>query len=730
MPHSTERTSDVGETAHEHMTEKIARVLEPEAIAVIGASNTEGKRGHDTVRDLKEGAFDGDVYPVNPKYDEPILGLDVHASVTDIPATIDLAFIVTPASTIPPILEECGDADVPGAVVLASGFSEADEADLEREVVETAIDNDVYVLGPNSQGFANGDDLNLMGGYHVPDGSVAHVTQSGDVALILSSEAAATGSNGFSFNVDIGNEANLRFHQYLPMLDAHEGTDAIALYAEGMADGRQFLRTAREIVPETPVVLLKGGQTDAGKQSAASHTGSIAGNADVVEAAYRQAGVVSVDSTEHVVPVATTLAELSPPDGNRVAVLSDSGGHATLAADAIARTDELELADLTPETETRLQEAVPVAPNVANPVDIVGIQGDSGDLSIYHTTAEILVEDPNVDLLLVAGTLGGYDEYGPELGENNEVEVARQVARLDDEHDIPLVVQSMYGKQGSAALDAVEEEGVPALGSVDTAVECLASLAAYGRHLRTADEKTDFTFDREGGPRHEAVAEAREAGRTQLSEWESKRLLRSHDLPVVPTELATTPAEAATAAASIDGSVAMKIASPDIVHKTDVGGVALDIAAADARDTYDELIESATSHHPDADIDGVLVSPMLDDGVELIVGVVDDEETGPAVMVGLGGIFVEALEDVSFRSLPVTEFEAREMLDELAASDVLDGMRGRPAVDRDAVVDLLCGVSDLVAATPGIDELDLNPVLTTDSGVSVVDASVTLADEP
>lgn len=712
------------------MSEKLARILEPDVIAVIGASNTEGKRGYDTIRNLQQGDFEGEIYPVNPKYEDPILGLEVYDSVTEVPAAVDLAFIGTPAATVPPILEECGDAAVPGAVVLASGFSEVDEGDLEERLVQTARSNDVFVLGPNSQGFANGDDLNLMGGYAVPGGNVAHVTQSGDVALMLASQAAATGANGFSFNVDIGNEANLQFHQYLPMLDAHEETEAIALYAEGMADGRQFLQTAPSIVPETPIVLLKGGQTAAGKQSAASHTGSIAGNEDVVEAAYRQAGVVTVDETEHVLPVANSLANLTPPEGNRVGILSDSGGHATLAADAIARTSELEVAELGADTEERLKDAVPNAPNVSNPVDIIGIQGDTGDLSIYTRTAEILLDDPNVDMLLVAGTLGGYDEYGPELGQNNEVQVARDVARLSRTYEKPLIIQSMYGKQGSAALDAVAAEDVPALDSVDTAIRCLASLAVYGRHLRNANEKTDFKFDHTGDGSHRVITEARAAGRTQLSEWESKTVLEADELPVVPTELATTPDDAVEIASSFDEPVAMKIASDAIVHKTDVDGVALDVeGSAEVRSTYDALLDNAETHSPETEISGVLVSPMVDTGVELIVGVVDDEETGPAIMVGVGGIFVEALEDVSFRSLPVTEFEAREMLEEFEAADVLDGLRGQPAVDRDAIVDLLLDVSDLVAANPEIDELDLNPVVATDSGVQVVDASITLSED-
>ena len=704
------------------------RMLEPSSVAIVGASVDEAKRGYQTIRALQEWGYDGEVYPVNPNYaDRSIRGLDVYASVTDVPGTVDLAFVATPARIVPNVIEDCGNAGVAGAIVVAAGFSEIGNDDLEDRVLRTARDNDVRLIGPNCNGYINvHHDLDLLYRTEIPRGGLAMLSQSGNIASALVYEAIASGLEGFSFYISVGNEVDVAFDEYLPFLRAHDETDAAMLYVEGMSDGRAFLREAAKTVRDTPIVALKGGLSDVGKQSAASHTASIAGNGAVVDDVYRQAGVVRVDRSDELLAVSDALANQPPADGPNVGILSDGGGHATHAADSL--TDHgLSMPDLAPETQERIRERVPEnAPNVVNPVDVLTLEYD---LDIFYDCAAAMLEDPNVDALLLLGYFGGYGtNYGDE-STDSEVDVAKRLAGLVDRYDKPIVAQTMFATQDSPGVEALQSTSIPVFESVNTATRCVAALETYGRHLRTADRKSDFAAG-EADPAP-VVRDAVEAGRTSLSEYEAKQLLASVDAPVTPFERATTADEAVAAAASFDGPVAMKVVSPDIVHKSEAGGVALDVTTAEAADTYDDLLAAATEYAPDAQIDGVLVSPMADESVELIVGVVDDEQFGPVVMCGLGGVFVEVLEDVAFRALPLTEADARALLDDIDAQEMLDGARGNPAVDRDAVVDLLVAVSDFVEANPSVSDLDLNPVFATEDGVEIVDAAITLtADGP
>ncbi|MFC6734150.1 MULTISPECIES: acetate--CoA ligase family protein [unclassified Haladaptatus] len=703
----------------------LSRMLDPDSVAVVGASNEPGKRGYQTILDLEDAGFDGEIYPVNPKYDE-IRGREVYESVASLPAAVDLAFIATPASTIPSIVADCGRADVAGAVIIAAGFSEVGEQDLETRVLETAREHGVRIIGPNIQGIANlHSGLNLLGGYDLPAGNLALLSQSGNVGLEFGSHANVLGDVGFSLSIGIGNETDLRFDEYLPYLDDHDQTDAIVLYVDGMEDGRQFLRAARETVTETPIVVVKGGVTDAGQRSAASHTGSLAGEGAVVDAAYRQAGVVRAERSDEAIAIANALANLPPAAGENVAILTDGGGNATLGADALINRG-LSVPKLTDETQARLRELVPDAPNLSNPVDMMGLQGD-GDLSIFYEFAKILVEDPNVDALLLAGAFGAYETYGPGDSETDqEPAVARDIASLTETTSVPIVAQCIYGGEGSPALSAFESAGIPTFGSIDTAVTALEKVVQYGRHLDESARKSDFTFDSGATERPD---ECDGGATTTLSEYRSRKLLTEAGIEGAPYSLAASKAEAVAAAETFDGPVAMKVASPDIVHKTEANAVSLDVTGdAAVGEAYTDLVENARAYDPDAELEGVLLTPMLDEGTEFIVGVVRDPEVGPVVMFGVGGVFVEVLNDVAFRALPLTEFDARQLLDDIDAQSFLDGVRGGTGVDRTALVDLLLDVSDLIESHPDITELDLNPVFAYEDGAAIVDASVRLAD--
>lgn len=704
----------------------IDRILEPETVAVVGASTDPSKRGHQAIETLQTDGFDGRIYPVNPNADE-IRGLDVYGSIDEVPEPIDLALLVVPGPVVPSVLEDCADVDVGGAVVIAVGFSETgdDGEALEERTVSLAREADVRLVGPNTSGLINvGDGANLVGANDVPDGDLALLCQSGNLAIALFREAAGRDGTGFSHYVGVGNEADLRFDEYLPYFERTEATDAVVCYVEGFTDGRAFLRQARETGRETPIVVCKSGRSAVGKRSASSHTGSLAGDAAVADAVFAQAGVVSVDRSDELLATADALASLPPMDGENVAILADGGGHATLAADALADAG-LSVPRLAEETRTRLRAVLPDAASVRNPVDVAG--GTDDDPSVFADCAAALVDDPNVDALLLSGLFGGYGERFTDDLAPIERRAAREIVADADATGVPLIVQSAYESSGPETHGILRERDVPVYESVDVAVASLSALSEYGTHLAAADRKS--TFDLERGATAPVRSLEAEATDGVLTEYDAKRLLEAHGGPVTPFELATTATEAERAAAGFDGPVAMKIVSPDIVHKTEADGIALDVTDDAAGSTFSALRANAREYDPEATIEGVLVSPMRTDGVEVIVGATHDEQFGPVVMFGLGGIFVEVFEDVTFRAAPLTEHDARSMIDEIDARAILDGARGEAPVDRSALIDVLLTVSELVATYPEIDEVDLNPVLARGDGAEILDASVLLASD-
>lgn len=695
------------------------RIMNPDTVAIVGASRDETKRGYQSIATLQQGGYDGDIYPVNPHADE-IRGLEVYPTVSTIPCRVDLALIVTPAHIVPSVLEDCSNTDLAGAVVVAVGFGEAGEdgKELEDRIVSLARKHGIRLIGPNTSGMINFQEgLNLVGTETIPEGNLALLCQSGNMAISLFTEAATRDNVGFSHYIGVGNEADLKFHEYLPYLNADSGTDAIVCYVEGMSDGRAFLQAAQDIISKTPIIVLKGGRSAVGKRSTSSHTGSIAGDATVTDAVLKQAGVVSVDRSDELLSVANALSSLPSAKGSNVGILADGGGHATLASDALAHRG-LSISMLTDEIQNHLNTILPDAANVVNPVDVAG--GTDDDQSVFIDCAEIIVTDPNVDALLLTGLFGGYGIRFAEQYTEVEIDVAAELAKLSSKHDTPVVVQSAYKSFDTEPHTILREAGIPVVESIDVAASILAALSTYGDRINTASESSTFRLCERDG-----VTSPEKDGGAQLSEYETKRLLADADFPITPFELATSPADAESLAAALDDVIAMKVVSPDIIHKSDVGGVALDVTPEAAVETYEDILATTREHAPDAQIEGVLISPMRDPDVELIVGVVEDEQFGLVVMCGIGGVFVEVFEDVSFRALPLTAADARAMLNDIDGQELLDGARGNPPIDRDAVVDLLIAVSDFIETHPSVSELDLNPVFANANGVEVVDATLT-----
>lgn len=707
----------------------LERILRARSVAVVGASRDERKRGYQAIRSLLDGRYEGRVFPVNPR-EERILGLPCHASVAAIPEPVDLALVTTRADTVPRILADCGERGVAGAVIVGGGFGEAGAVGrrLQDEVVAVAREHGVRLVGPNTSGLINvHEGLNLVGLNNVPKGDLALVSQSGNMALHLITEASIKTQKGFSFYIGIGNEADITFAEYLEFLADDPATRVIVLYVEGMKDGRRFLQEAYRTTSKKPIVLLKSGRSVIGSRSAGSHTGALAGISEVARTAFQRAGIVTVDSSDELLPAAETLSNLPPLAKGTVAVLADGGGHATLAADVLTDLG-LALPELGRTTRGRLTKVLLPSASLTNPVDVAGTTDT--DPGVFADCARILLEDPKIGGLLLVGLFGGYGIRFSSRLSFIEEDAAHRLGKLVRELKKPIAVHSLYTFARPHALDLLRYYGIPVYDSVDVSCHCLGALHRYGQFLGSHHRRTNFVFH--WGARSKAagrgiIESALAEGRKALLEHEGKALLALHGAPVTGDHLAASAAEAVQAAGAAAGPVALKICSPDILHKSDAGGVRLGLDGAEAvASAFDAVVAAARAHRPSADIRGCVVSPMAEPGTEVIIGTKVDPQFGPVILFGIGGILVELLRDVVFRVLPITRIAARQMLTEIHSAPILQGVRGQAPVDHDALVDLLMTVSELVEAYPEIHEMDLNPVIARSDGLSVVDVRILL----
>jgi acetate---CoA ligase (ADP-forming) len=712
-------------------------VFYPASIAVVGASKDQTKRGFRSIQKLIEDGFPGPIYPVHPR-ETSILGRPAYPMLAHIPGPVDLALICTPARAVPDVIAQCGEKGVKGAVVLAGGFAEAgpEGAELQARMIQAAEKGGVRIIGPNTSGIFNTHArANIVGFSHLRPGGIALLSQSGNMALSLVTEAQANGHVGLSVYVGIGNESDVRFHEYLEFLRTDPKTEAIVAYVEGLKDGRKFLDALRKVTREKPVVIYKSGRTHAGRKSAQSHTGALAGDYAVSAGVLKQAGAVLARKSDEILSLAESLSLLKPLRSRRIAVLADGGGHATIAADVLTEHG-LQVAVLESSTRSRLAAILPPSAAVANPVDVAG--GTDSNPAVFAECAELLLADPGVDALLVTGLFGGYAvRFAASLAEV-ELETSRRIADLHRQHGKPVMVHSLYGSLYAdlrpRPLSLIRELGIPVHDSLELSVRCLEALAEWG-DARSAPNAS-HAGDLPRAPRFESVLQTcRREHRRVVLEHEARQALEEVGVPMLaPARLVSTADEAVAAFNGLGGvPVAMKIVSKDIIHKTDAGAVKLGLSnEASIRDAHTSIMANAreyTRSHSGADpvVSGVLVTPMAPaGGVQVIIGVVRDATFGPVLMFGMGGILVEVMKDVVFRSLPMDEADAMSMLEEIRAAKILDGVRGAPAVDKQALVRLMLAVSRLCTAFPEIAELDLNPVMAYPDGVGILDARMLL----
>jgi acetyltransferase len=710
----------------------IERILKAESVAIIGASKNETKRGFQTIRTLLDEKYAGKIYPVNPK-ESQILGFKCYKKMSDIKEPVDVALVATPARSLPAVLEDCGKNGVKGAVVLAAGFGETgvEGRKLEDEMVAVARKHNIRLIGPNTSGMLNmNDNLNLVGLRDAPRGDIALLTQSGNMALTLITEAKIKSRKGFSYYVGVGNEADLKFHEYLEFFRKDPATNAVLMYVEGMRNGREFLQQAQKTTLEKPIVLLKSGRSSTGKRSAGSHTGALAGISEVAKGAFQRAGIIVIENSDELFPVAETLSSLPPIKNNSVAILADGGGHATIAADLLTDLG-VDIPELNEKTQNRLKEILPAAASVPNPIDVAG--GTDADPSVFADCAEIILKDPNVGGLLIVGLFGGYGIRFAESLSLMEEDAAHRMGKMVKKGNKPIVLHSLYNSEKPHALELLRYYNIPVFDSLDIASKCIGVLAEYGRYLSSHHDKTNFVLNWEAKAKPEGqkiIRKARKEGRTALLENEAKQLFGIHGAPISGDLLAKTEDMAVECAKKLDCEVAMKIVSPDILHKSDAGGVRVGLQTEkEVRKAFKVISKNAKNYDPRADIRGILVSPMAEQGVEVIIGTKYDDQFGPVIMYGLGGVFVEILKDVSFRVLPITPAGARKMVEETKSYPLLNGARGKAKLDQKALTKLLMLCSEIVEAYPDIEEMDLNPVIMHEKGLSIVDARIILKSE-
>ncbi|MGB0941598.1 MAG: acetate--CoA ligase family protein [Marinomonas sp.] len=707
----------------------LEQVLAPDSIAIVGASNDPTKRGYKAMMGLMDGGYQGAIYPVNPKADT-ILGKPAYASVSLIPEGVHMALICTPASSIPALIKECGEVGVKGAIILASGFGEVDEAGarLEQEVLQAAQNAGVRIIGPNTSGMFNlHKKVNLLALDNVRAGDIGIISQSGNMLLSLALEAQSNGHIGFSTYVGPGNQTDVGFADYLAYLGGDKHTGVATFYVEGFKDGRAFLDEAKRTSQLKPVVVYKSGSTEAGQKAASSHTGALAGSYQMTVDLLQQAGVSVVANSDEILSVAEGLGLMKQASGKRVAVLADGGGQATIASDRISEAG-LELAELETATRLALSQILFPQASLVNPIDVAGSTDAAPGL--LSKCMEILVADKNVDMVFLVGMFGGYGiRFAKELIEE-ELQCADEMIALAKKTDKPLIIDSLYAHIKPEPLEKLRQAGLPVYASIEHAVKIMSALGERGAYLKNNQHqarKAPLTINQACA---DTLANAKSQGR-DLFEYEAKNLLSAYGLEVAKEIIVRDESELAGAFAEFgDIPLVMKVVSKDILHKSDAGGVKLNLVGKDALYTAREsILASCLAYKSDADIEGVLITPMARKGTEVIIGMSQDPIFGPVLMFGLGGIFVEILKDVSFRAVPLSRYDAISMIDQIKASKVFDGVRGELPLDKDALVDLLLTVSAIVENHPDISELDLNPVIAYDKAYAIVDARIIVSQE-
>ena len=720
------RTQNAFDPAHDvyrYTPRSLQPIFSPKTVAVIGASEKVGSVGRTVVWNLISSPFGGTVYPVNPKRAN-ILGIKAYSSIKDIPDQIDLAVIVTPAPTVPGIIEECVEAGVKGAIVISAGFKEVgpEGVKLEAQILEHARRGKMRIIGPNCLGV-----MNPLTGLNATFATAA--AQPGNVAFISQSGALCTSvldwsfkeHVGFSAFVSIGSMLDVGWGDLIYHLGDDPHTNSIVIYMETIGDARSFMSAAREVALTKPIIVIKPGRTEGAARAAASHTGSLTGSDEVLEAAFRRCGVLRVKTIGEIFSMAEVLSKQPRPTGPHLTILTNAGGPGVLAVDALI-TSGGKLAEISPEAMQKFNEILPPQWSHNNPVDILG----DASPERYAQSLEVAAQDENSDGLLVILTPQAMTD---------PTETAEALKDYAKSYEKPILASWSGGQDVAAGESILNKAGIPTFMYPDTAAEAFAYMWKFTDNLKALYETVSLPQEGASNIDREAasaiIQKARRSGRLLLTEAESKALLATYGIPTVPTLIAKTADEAVAKAEELGYPVVLKLHSETVTHKTDVGGVQLNLNGEQAvRSAFEAVKQGVTEKHSADDFLGVTVQPMinLSDAYELIIGSSIDPQFGPVVLFGMGGSLVEVFKDRALGLPPLNTTLARRMIERTKIFEALKGVRGRLPVDIAAVEQLLVHFSQLVAEQSWIKELDINPLLASHEGLLALDARVLIQE--
>ncbi len=690
--------------------------FEPASLAVVGASAHPEKVGYAILANIIKSGYEGEILPVNPHTDS-VQDIPCFTDVASLPRTPDLALIVVPAKVVPGAVAALAEKGTRASVVISAGFREVGIAgrQLEHEVLGLARKGGMRLLGPNCLGIMNtGLPLNASFARKMPPrGSIGVISQSGAICTSLIDWARAEGV-GFSKMISLGNSVDLVESDFLDALRDDENTTVISMYLEGVSDGSRFFDSLRAASKKKPVVLFKAGTTQEGAQAASSHTGALAGSESAYDAVCKQAPALRARSVEELIQLSRSLATQPVPRGRRVAIITNAGGPGIIASDACDKAG-MTLAEISDSALKQLSKYMPSAGSTHNPVDLLG----DADAMLYAMTVETLLADPQVDAILVILTPQAMTEI---------YRTADEIIRLSRNSHKTIMCSFMGAGSVDAPVSRLQKAGIPNIPYPDQAMMVLGRMYERTAHAkRPVSRAARLAVDRARVKKLFAAYD--EKGQTQVDPEDCRVVLEAYGIPFAPLKVASDFDEAEQFAREMTYPVVLKIVSPQIVHKTDVGGVVLNIKdSEELEDAYYDTVNRARRQVPGAEIYGVSIQKMMPQGRELILGMAKDPQFGALIMAGFGGIYVEAFNDVAFRLAPLSAWDAGHMLRELKAYSLLMGLRGERAADVEAVEDVLLRISRLALDHPVLSEMDINPLMVYNAGdgCACVDIRMTL----
>jgi len=680
--------------------------LSPKSIAIIGASDKRGSVGRTITSNIMNG-FKGIVFPISPTRPE-VFYKKAYKSVLDVPKPIDLAVIVTKNTIVPDVLEECGKKKVKGVIIITAGFKEVDEegAKLEQRLKDIAKKYNIQIIGPNCLGVMNLDPKTMINSTFLKitpkSGEIALVSQSGAICAALCEDASAQGI-GFSAVISMGNKAAMSEIDVLKMLAEHKQTKVIVMYLEDMGDGQEFLKVCKHITRDLkkPVLVLKSGRSPEGAKAAMSHTGALMGSDEIYDALLKQSGAIRVDTMEELFDYAVAFSKQPLPTKGDLVIVSNAGGPAIISTDACSKNG-IKMAKIE-NIRPQIDAVIPPWGSSRNPVDIVG----DADFNRFSNVLDKVLAHPNVGSVIAMCTPSGTLDYD---------KLAEVIVSMSKKFKKTMLASLMGLDEGITNRQILADGGIPYYTYAEGAIRTLKAMLRFANWISTPSGKiTKFKVDKLQATK--IFEKVKKEGRPNLLEEEGQEVLRAYGFPLPKSELAKTENDAVKIAKKIGYPVVMKIASPQIIHKSDAGGVKVNLTNDDeVKSAFNEIVANAKKYNKQAEIKGVLVVEMIKGGKEMIIGSKLEPGMGPVIMLGMGGIYVEVLKDVTFKLAPVTDTEADDMIYSIKMRKILEGVRGEKPSDKAKLSECIQRLSQLVTDFKEIKELDMNPVLVMENG--------------